>query len=89
MKLNTKAFALAAGLVWGFNWFGLTWWMILFEGITREPTLIGRIYRGFNLSPTGSLIAFLWGFLDGFLIGLMVAWIYNKLSPHLRSKEQD
>ena len=89
MKLNIKAFAIAAGLVWGFNWFGLTWWMILFEGITREPTLIGRIYRGFNLSPTGSLIAFLWGFLDGFLIGLMVAWIYNKLIPHLHSKEQD
>ena len=89
MKLNIKAFAIAAGLVWGFNWFGLTWWMILFEGITREPTLIGRIYRGFNLSPTGSLIAFLWGFLDGFLIGLMVAWIYNKLSPRFRSQDQE
>ena len=29
MKLNVKAFALAGGIVWGLNWFGLTWWYIL------------------------------------------------------------
>jgi len=87
MKLNIKAFALAGGLVWGFNWFGLTWWMILNDGITREVTIIGRMYRGWTLSPTGSLIAFAWGFFDGLLLGLMVAWIYNKLLPHLRSEE--
>ena len=87
MKLNIKAFAFAVGLMWGFNWFGLTWWMILFDGITRETTIIGRMYRGWTLSPTGSLIGFVWGFVDGFLIGLMVAWIYNKLLPHIRSEE--
>jgi hypothetical protein len=88
MKLNIKAFALAAGITWGINWFGLTWWMILFDGMTREVTIIGRIYRGFSLSPIGSLYALVWGFLDGFFIGLLVAWIYNKLIPHLRSKEE-
>ena len=62
MKLNIKAFALASGFVWGINWFALTWWMILFDGITREVTIIGRMYRGWNLSPTGSLIALVWGF---------------------------
>jgi len=72
MKLNVKAFALAAGIVWGINWFGLTWWIIAFDGITREPTFIGLMY----------------GFVDGFLIGLMVAWTYNKISPHLQSKKE-
>ncbi len=89
MKLNIKAFALASGFVWGINWFALTWWMILFDGITREITIIGRMYRGWNLSPTGSLIALVWGFVDGFLIGLMVAWIYNKLSPRFHSEDQN
>ncbi len=88
MKLNVKAFALAAGLVWGINWFGLTWWIIAFDGITREPTFIGLMYRGFTVSPLGSLVALLWGFMDGFLIGLMVAWAYNKISPHLQSKKE-
>jgi hypothetical protein len=88
MKLNIKAFALAAGLVWGFNWFILTWWMILFDGATHEVTLLGRMYRGFTLSPGGSLVALLYGFVDGFFIGLMVAWIYNKIAPRLRSKDE-
>ena len=87
MKINAKASGLAFGLLWGFNWFMLTWWMIVFEGITYETTLIGRIYRGFTISPIGSLVAFLWGFLDGFLLGLMFAWLYNWLSPRLKSKQ--
>lgn len=88
MKLNVKAFALAAGLVWGINWFGLTWWIMAFDGITREPTFIGLMYRGFTVSPVGSLVGLLYGFVDGFLIGLMVAWIYNKISPHFQSKKE-
>ena len=85
MKINTKAFALAAGIVWGFNWFILTWWMILFDGITHEVLLIGRMYRGFTLSPVGSLVAFLWGFVDGFMLGLLCALIYNKLASRFQS----
>ena len=87
MKLNIKAFAIAAGLVWGINWFALTWWMMIFDGITHEITIIGRMYRGWSLSPAGSIVGFLWGFLDGFLIGLFVAWIYNKLIPILTTKD--
>ncbi len=88
MKLNVKAFALASGLVWGINWFGVTWWMMAFDGATREVLFVGRMYRGFTLSPIGSLVALLWGFGDGFLIGLMVAWIYNKVSPHFQSDKE-
>jgi len=88
MKLNIKAFALASGLVWGINWFGVTWWMMAFDGATREVMFLGRMYRGFTLSPIGSLVALLWGFVDGFLIGLMVAWIYNKAIPHLQADKE-
>ena len=87
MKLNVKAFALAAGFVWGFNWFALTWFMIALDGISYEMTIIGRMYRGFTVSPVGSLVALLWGFFDGFLIGLLVALIYNKLAPNMIQKE--
>ncbi len=87
MKLNIKAFALAAGLVWGINWFAVTWWMILLDGISADAYLVSKMYRGYTISPLGSLVGFLWGFLDGFLIGLMLAWIYNKLSPLFNQKE--
>ncbi|MCJ7716888.1 MAG: hypothetical protein MUO54_10280, partial [Anaerolineales bacterium] len=75
MKLNVRAFAIAGGLVWGFNWFIVTWWMILFDGITHETLFIGLMYRGFTLSPLGSLVALVYGFIDGFFLGLFVAWI--------------
>ncbi len=89
MKLNVKAFALAGGIVWGLNWFVLTWWMILFKGITYEKiAFISDSYVGFTLSPLGSLVALLYGFIDGFFIGLMIAWVYNKIAPRLRSKEE-
>ena len=38
MKLNTKAFALTCGLVWGLGLFLLTWWIIAFDGATGEIT---------------------------------------------------
>jgi len=88
MKLKPKALALALGLVWGFNWFFLTWWMILWEGASHDVTLLGRWYRGFTVSPAGSLVALGYGFVDGFLIGLLVAWLYNKFAPRFRSKDE-
>jgi hypothetical protein len=89
MKLNVKAFGLASGITWAINWFGLTWFMIAVDGVTREITIIGRIYRGWTLSPIGSIVALIWGFLDGFFIGVLVAWFYNKIIPYIQSKNEN
>ncbi len=51
MKLNIKAFALACGILWGLGLFFLTWWLIALDGATGEITWIGRLYRGYNISP--------------------------------------
>lgn len=80
MKLNVKAFALTCGILWGVAIFAMTWWLILFNEAVGEPTFIGRIYRGFTISPTGSLIGFGWGFFDALLGGAAFAWLYNKLA---------
>ena len=80
MKLNVKAFALACGLLWGLGLFLLTCWIILFDGATGEPTLIGRLYRGYTISPQGSVIGLLWGFVDGLIDGAIFAWLYNWLA---------
>ena len=69
MKINVKAFSLTCGIIWGFGLFLLTWWIIAFEGATGEPTLIGRLYRGFTISPGGSFIGFIWAFVDGLIGG--------------------
>ena len=79
MKLNIKAFALTCGLVWGLGLFFLTWWVIAFDGVTGEPTLIGRLYRGYSISPLGSLVGLGWAFFDGLIGGAVFAWLYNKI----------
>jgi hypothetical protein len=79
MKLNVKAFALTCALVWGLGLFALTWWIIAFDGAGGEPTLIGRIYRGYSISPAGSWIGLAWALADGFVGGAVFAWLYNLL----------
>ena len=87
MKLNVKAFALTFGLVWGFGLFVLTWWIIAFDGSTGEPTLFGRLYRGYSISPAGSFIGLVWAFVDGLIIGAIFAWLYNIVSARFISRE--
>ena len=79
MKLNIKALAMTSALLWGFGLFFITWWIILFDGSTGEQLLIGRVYRGYCVSPIGSLVGLGWGLLDGFIGGLIFGWLYNKL----------
>ena len=78
MKLNVKAFAVTCGLIWGLGIFCLTWWIILFDGPTKERTCLGRIYRGYEISPQGSLIGLGYGFFDALAGGALFAWLYNK-----------
>ena len=79
MKLNIKAFSIACGLFFGVGLLLITWWIILFEGATGEITLIGKVYRGYNLSFAGSIIGFCWALFDGLLGGAVFAWLYNFL----------
>lgn len=87
MRLNVKAFALTGGLVWGIGLFFLTWWIIAFDGATGEPTLIGRLYRGYSISPAGSFIGLVWAFVDGLIIGAIFAWLYNLIAARTSGKE--
>ncbi len=83
MKLNVKALALAGSLVWGLGLFFLTWWVIMLDGATGEATLIGRLYRGYSISPAGSVIGLAWGLADGAIGGAIFAWLYNWLTDRL------
>ena len=86
MKLNVKAFAIAAALFWGLGLFMITWWIILFDGATGEMTLVGQVYRGYTISPIGSIIGLAWGFVDGLIGGAIFAWLYNVLVSRLSSQ---
>ena len=86
MRLNVKAFALTCGLVWGFGVLFLTWWIIAFDGATGQVTFIGRIYRGYNVSPIGSVIGLIWALIDGLIGGAIFAWLYNVIATRISSR---
>ncbi len=77
MFLNIKVFGLTCGILWGLGVFVFTWVIILREGVTGERTIIGRVYRGYTITPLGSLIGFVWAFFDGLIGGVVLGWIYN------------
>ncbi|MDP6059100.1 MAG: bacteriophage holin, partial [Pirellulaceae bacterium] len=85
MKLNVKAMALACGLMWGIGLFSLSWWIIAFDGASEQVTFLGRVYRGYSLTPAGSFFGLLWGFFDGFTGGAIFAWLYNLIAGRAAS----
>ncbi len=88
MKLRVRAFALTTGLVWGVGLFLITWWLILFDGATGDITFIGRVYRGYCISPVGSIIGLVWALIDGLILGAIFAWVYNSFSGLFVSREE-
>jgi len=43
----------------------------------NELLTVGHVYRGFNVTPLGSLFGLIWGFGDGWITGFLFAWLYN------------
>lgn len=87
MKLNVMACGLACSLVWGVGLFLATWWMMAFDGATGEPTIIGKFYRGYAVSPVGSLVGLVWALVDGFIGGAILAWLYNVIAARSAKNE--
>jgi len=77
MRLSVGALALACALFTGIGLFLVTWWIMIFEGATYDPTIIGLVYRGYSISPLGSVIGLIWGFFDGLVGGAIFGWLYN------------
>jgi hypothetical protein len=80
MRFNVKAFALTCSLLWGFSVFFLTWWIMMLDGQHADPGMLGHIYRGFSITPMGSVIGLVYALVDGFIGGLIFAWLYNLLA---------
>jgi len=79
MRLDVRAFAIACGLLWGLALFLLTWWVILFDGPSSDPTFLGRVYRGYQVTALGSFVGLVWALVDGAIGGAIFAWLYNAL----------
>lgn len=79
-KLNVKAFALSCAIFMGVGFFGITWWIIFTDGSREAFDFIGNVYLGYSFTPLGSLVGFVWGFVDGLVLGAIFSWMYNMIA---------
>lgn len=82
MRFNIKAFALTCAIFWSLSLFVMVWTLIAF-GHTGDMRLLGEFYRGFSVTPVGSIIGAVWAFFDALIGGAIFAWLYNKLAAKL------
>jgi hypothetical protein len=47
---------------------------------------LDKLYRGYNISPAGSLIGLVWAFFDALIGGAVIAWLYNLLAARFEAK---
>jgi len=81
MKLNAKAFGLAAGIFWGLGLGLLTLISIITGGFGNTLLYpITELYIGYEVSYLGALIGLIYGFVDGFIGCYIFAALYNLLA---------
>ncbi len=53
--------------------------------------IIASLYVGFSLTIGGIIIGLVWALIDGFITGVVLAWLYNWLSGccHAKSEVSD
>ncbi|MBD3404275.1 hypothetical protein GF420_15405 [candidate division GN15 bacterium] len=77
MRFKVRAFAITCGLLWGLGLFVMTLWVMLWDGSGGDATILAMVYRGYSFTLGGAFVGLIWGLVDGFVGGLIFAWLYN------------
>ncbi len=86
IKLNSTALGLALGIPWALS--------VLLMGLlatyltygTAFVSAMGNVFIGYEPSVTGSIIGGLIAFVDGFVAGAVIGWLYNLFSDSFAKK---
>jgi hypothetical protein len=78
-KISPLGLGVALGVVWGVSLF-ITTWISFYTGYARVflEVMAGAIYPGYAITPVGSLLGLVYGFIDGLLGGAIIGWIHNR-----------
>ncbi len=77
-KLSLNALGIAIGVLWAFYVFfcGIT---AIFGWGAELVRAFSSLYIGYGPSFLGAIIGAAWGFVDGYIAGIVIAWVYNRL----------
>ena len=79
MRLNQVALGSAAGIVCGAGLF-LTTLAVMLLGGGEHLILLKKFYLGYSISFVGAILGLVYAFVDGFIGGWLVAFLYNRFS---------
>jgi hypothetical protein len=76
--LNIVSLGLALGIAWAVGAFFLGIMAWLFDWGTALVEIASSLYIGYKATFLGAIIGTVWAFVDGFIGGVIIAWLYNK-----------
>ncbi|MGI9384065.1 MAG: bacteriophage holin [Methyloligellaceae bacterium] len=76
--LGVISFGLALGVAWGLSVCFLALAAGLFGWGTALALTLQGLYFGFAPTLPGAIAGAVWGFANGLILGILVAWFYNR-----------
>jgi len=77
MRLQTRAFAMAAGALASAAVFATTLLALAVFGRGHDPGLLAGVFFGYSVSVEGAFIGAMWAYAYGFMLGAAFAFAYN------------
>ena len=88
VQFNGRIMGMLLGLIFGLGVFVATNWLVLKGGywtpegeyvVGPHMQLLGQYFIGYQVTFFGSFVGLAYGFVVGYLLGIVVAWIYNRM----------
>ena len=79
-SLGVISLGLAIGIAWAIGVFLLGLAAGLLDWGVPVVAVLSSVYVGYSPSFVGSVTGAVWGFGDGFIGGVVIAWLYNRFA---------
>jgi hypothetical protein len=76
-KLSVCNLGMSLGLVFGLTMMVLAYLAMVFGVGAPMVKMYSSVYAGYHASALGGIVGLLWGFLQGFVFGGLIAMFYN------------
>lgn len=84
--LGVVSFGLAVGVTWSLFVFVLSIMATMFGWGIGAAQALASLYIGYGPSFIGAVAGAVWGFVNGLIAGVLIAWLYNRFLLRRRSE---
>src|SRR5262245_21175241 len=80
LGVNNNILGLVRGLIFGFEIFAATLWLVVKGGknVGEHLGLLRQFFPGYRVTYLGSFVGLIYGFVTGYVAGWSIGWLYNR-----------